>query len=110
MMKTYGTDEEAVLRSLIRRVDKHLTYQIRQGAEPDSLLLTLRQGKLSGELQVRVDDIRDSNGSLTARETLRQRIKRARDTMWETVARVPLQSARHKKPTIVEGNSFFRKR
>ena len=107
-MSQYGNTEAEVLRTLIRRIDKNLTYSVRPATDPDYVILSLRQGKHSGEVQLRIDAIQEAEDSLSNREALRMRIKRARDAMWASVGQVPLRSNRKERPQLTDGNSYFR--
>jgi len=72
------------------------------------VILTLRQGKLTHDLRLRVESIHEAQESLANREVVRQRIKRARDSMWASVGQVPLQSNRIERAAPMDGSYFFR--
>jgi len=99
---------EDVLRALVRRVDKKLEYAVCAGAEPASVVLNLRHGKLSRQLQIPLAVIEETRESLGERERLRVRIKRARDLMLASVKRIPVQSSRAARAVPSDIGSFFR--
>ena len=107
-MAQIGNAEQEILRNLVRRVDKNLTYQLRPSDDPDFVVLSLRQGKVSGEVQLRVAAIHESEESLANREGLRMRIKRARDAMWASVGQVPFTNNRVQRSMPADGSSYFR--
>jgi hypothetical protein len=96
-----------MLRSLLRRVDKNLDYEVRAAADPDSVIVALHHGKLTQEVPLRLDVIRAASDSLANREALRMRIKRARDAMWASVKQVPLQSNRMERPAPSDSSYFL---
>ncbi|MFQ5668850.1 MAG: hypothetical protein ACE5I7_20845, partial [Candidatus Binatia bacterium] len=76
--------------------------------EPESVILTLRHGKFSRELEVSLATIRETEKNLARRERLRMRIKRARDSMSASVKQIPLQPTRLVRPGPSDVGSFFR--
>lgn len=99
---------ESVLSALVRRVDKKLQYTIHPTADAESVILTLRHGKLSRDVRIQLVTIRETHKDLAGRERLRMRIKQARDAMWGSVKRIPAQSTRMERAAPSEVGSFFR--
>lgn len=107
-MNNFGTAEIELLRNVVRKVDKNLEHQARLAPDGDCVLMSLKLGKLKGEVRLPFESIREASDSLANMEALRQRIKRARDSMREAVGKVPLRKNGIEKPQATEGSFFFR--
>ena len=107
-MSEFGTVEMEIVRNLVRKVDKHLEHQAKLAPDGENVLISLKQGKLKGEVRLNLDSLHDAKDSLANMEALRQRIKRARDAMRASVGQVPLQKNSAGRPQPIEGSYFFR--
>ena len=107
-MSDFGTAEMELVRNLVRRVDKNLEHQAKLAQDGENVVISLKQGKLKGEVRLSLDSLREAKESLANMEAMRQRIKRARDAMHASVGQVPLQNNQAVRPQQVEGSYFFR--
>lgn len=107
-MSDFGTAEMELVRNLVRRVDKNLEHQAKLAQDGENVVISLKQGKLKGEVRLPLESLRDAKESLANMEAMRQRIKRARDAMHASVGQVPLQKNQAVRPQQVEGSYFFR--
>jgi hypothetical protein len=107
-MSEFGTAEIDLLRNLVRRVDKNLEHQARLSPDAEHVVMSLKLGKLKGEVRLPLEIVHEAGDSLANTEALRQRIKRARDSMKVSVGQVPLQKNSIDKPPATEGSFFVR--
>jgi len=107
-MSDFGTAEMELVRNLVRRVDKNLEHQAKLAPDGENVVISLKRGKLKGEIKLTLDSLRDAKESLANMEALRQRIKRARDSMHAAVGQVPLRDNSAIRPQQIEGSFFFR--
>jgi hypothetical protein len=83
----YGRDvpkeEEAILREIIRSIDKKLDYSLRDGDTTEGPNFTLRLAKDSREATVTlsINELKAAKDDLACRSRVRQKIKRRRDHM-----------------------------
>ena len=108
VMSDFGNAELELVRNLVRRVDKNLEHQAKLGPDGESVVISLKQGRLKGEVRIPLESLREANESLANMEAMRQRIKRGRDAMHASVGQVPLRNNSAVKPQQVEGSYFFR--
>ena len=106
-MSDFGNAEMELLRNLVRRVDKNLEHQAKLAAD-GNVVISLKQGKLKGEVRLPLETLRDAKESLANMEAIRQRIKRGRDAMRALVGQLPIQKNGIEKPTQMDGSYFFR--
>jgi hypothetical protein len=107
-MSDFGTKEMELVRNLVRRVDKNLDHLAKLTPDGENVIISLKQGKLKGEVRLTLDSLRDAQDSLANMEAIRQRIKRARDAMRSSVGQVPIQKSSLGKPQAIEGSYFIR--
>ena len=77
-MSEFGSAEMELVRNLVRRVDKNLEHLAKLAPDGENVVVSLKQGKLKGEVRFPLDALREAEDSLANAEALRQRIKRAR--------------------------------
>jgi hypothetical protein len=78
-------EDEALLRQIIRSVDKKLDYTLRDASDARSPNLALhlsRQG-WEGTMALGLKDLQAAKTDLVCRNQLRVKIKRLRDHMWD---------------------------
>lgn len=86
----YGRDvlkeDEALLREIIRSIDKKLDYALRDGNQSEGSIFTLCLSMQSKETNVTlsIDDLKAAKSDLVRRNEIRQKIKRFRDHMGDT--------------------------
>lgn len=86
----YGRDvlkeDEAILREIIRTIDKKLDYALRDGTEGVERRFTLHLAvqRREGNVALSIDDLRAAKNDLVRRNEIRQKIKRLRDHMNDT--------------------------
>lgn len=107
-MSDFGMAEQELVRNLVRKVDKHLEHQAKLAPDGDFVVLSLKRGKLKGEVRLPVASLREANDSLANMEAVRQRIKRARDGMVASIGQVPFQKNGIERSQPSEGSFFFR--
>ena len=107
-MNDFGTTEQELVRNLVRRVDKQLEHHAKLAPDGETIVLSLKRGKLKGEVRLAVTSLREANDSLANMEAVRQRIKRARDGMVASVGQVPIQKNGIERSAPSEGSFFFR--
>jgi hypothetical protein len=107
-MNDFGKAEMELLHNLVRRVDKNLDHLAKLAPDGENVVVSLKQGKLKGEVRFPLDMLRDAGDSLANTEALRQRIKRGRDTMRASVGQLPIQKNSITKPQAMEGSYFIR--
>jgi hypothetical protein len=107
-MNDFGSAEMELVRNLVRKVDKNLEHLAKLAPDGENVVLSLKQGKLKGEVRFPLETLRESGESLANAEALRQRIKRARDSMRASVGLLPIQKNSITKPQAMEGSYFIR--
>lgn len=107
-MNDFGTVEQELVRNLVRKVDKQLEHQAKLAPDGEHVLLSLKRGKLKGEVRLPIASLREATDSLANMEAVRQRIKRARDGMVATMGQVPIQKNGIERSQPSEGSFFFR--
>jgi len=107
-MNDFGTVEQELVRNLVRKVDKQLEHQAKLAPDGEHVVLSLKRGKLKGEVRLPIASLREAGDSLANMEAVRQRIKRARDGMVATVGQVPIQKNGIERTQPSEGSFFFR--
>ena len=107
-MSDFGTVEQELVRNLVRKVDKQLEHQAKLTPDGEQVVLSLKRGKLKGEVRLPINSLREANDSLANMEAVRQRIKRACDRMLDSVGQVPIQKNSLERSQATEGSFFFR--
>ena len=107
-MSDFGTTEQELVRNLVRRVDKHLEHQAKLTPDGEQVVVSLKRGKLKGEVRLPLASLREAGDSLANMEAVRQRIKRTRDGMVATIGHVPMQKTGIERAQPREGSFFVR--
>jgi len=76
-------EDEAILREIIRTIDKKLDYALRDGAEggEQNFMLHLVMQRREGDVTLSIDDLKAAKNDLVRRNEIRQKIKHLRDHM-----------------------------
>lgn len=107
-MSDFGTSEQELVRNLVRRVDKHLEHQAKLAPDGEQVVVSLKRGKLKGEVRLPLSSLREAGDSLANMEAVRQRIKRTRDGMIAGLNNLPMQKNGIERAQPTEGSFFFR--
>lgn len=78
-------EDEALLREIIRSIDKKLDYTLRDGSDargPNFMLHLTRQG-WEGNMSLGLTDLQTAQTDVVHRNQIRQKIKRLRDSIWD---------------------------
>jgi hypothetical protein len=79
-------EDEALLREIIRSIDKKLDYTVRDGSDAQGPHFTVHLSRhgWEGTAVLPLKAVHAAKSDLVSRTRLRQKIKRLRDHMWDT--------------------------
>jgi hypothetical protein len=105
-------DNEAILRGIIRSIDKNLDYTTADGAHAEGLRFTIQlalRGR-QANVSLSLEDLRASAQDVVRRNALRQKIKNTRDHMMDihVVDVMGNKTARMLKESAATQESFQR--
>jgi hypothetical protein len=105
-------DNEAILRGIIRSIDKNLDYTTSDGAQAEGLRFTVQLSLRGRQVNVSLslEDLKTAAQDVVRRNALRQKIKNARDHMMDihVVDVMGNKTARMLKESAATQESFQR--